>query len=65
MMIRQNPGLLTESMSIVVAKMPKILEFDIKKTYFRRELKKLRGDRQQYSHPLSKYIYINAFLMGY
>ena len=54
MMIRQNPNLLSESMNIVVAKMPKILEFDIKKTYFRRELKKLRGDqRDRYYHPIS------------
>ena len=65
MMIRQNPNLLNESMSIVVAKMPKILEFDIKKTHFRRELKRLKErERDRYAPPISisSYFIINFFL---
>ena len=64
MMIRQNPNLLNESMSIVVAKMPKILEFDIKKTHFRRELKRLKErERDRYAPQISNFsLFFDIFL---
>ena len=42
MMVKQNISLLNESFSMIIKKMPKILDFDNKKNYFRSELKKLK-----------------------
>ena len=42
MMVKQNIALLNESFSMIIKKMPKILDFDNKKSYFRSELKKLK-----------------------
>ena len=42
MMVKQNPHLLSDSLSIVVKKMPKVLDFENKRSYFKNELKKLK-----------------------
>jgi E3 ubiquitin-protein ligase HUWE1 len=39
-MLKQDPSLLNDSLSFVAKKMPKILEFEIKRQYFRKELAK-------------------------
>ena len=51
MMVRQNVGLLNESFSMIIRKMPKILDFENKKSFFRVELKKIKGPALP---PLSK-----------
>ena len=42
MMIKQNLKLLSGSLSLIVKKMPKILDFEIKRLFFKAELKKLK-----------------------
>lgn len=42
LMVKQNIALLNESFSMIIRKMPRILDFDNKKSYFRSELKKIK-----------------------
>ena len=42
MMVKQDPRLLTKTLSIVVKKMPKVLDFENKRTYFKSELRRLK-----------------------
>ena len=39
-MVKQNPNLLNDSFSIIAQKMPKVFDFEIRRTYFRNELAK-------------------------
>mmetsp|Transcript_6114 Transcript_6114/g.5469 ORF Transcript_6114/g.5469 Transcript_6114/m.5469 type:complete len:136 (+) Transcript_6114:3246-3653(+) len=41
-MIKKNFSLLNESMSMITKKAPKILEFEIRRSYFRAELQKMK-----------------------
>jgi len=42
MIIKQNPSLLSSNFGVVVKKMPRVLDFDNKRTYFKHEIRKLR-----------------------
>eukprot|EP01017_Pseudomicrothorax_dubius_P009141 TRINITY_DN1305_c0_g1_i2.p1 TRINITY_DN1305_c0_g1~~TRINITY_DN1305_c0_g1_i2.p1 ORF type:complete len:568 (+),score=175.51 TRINITY_DN1305_c0_g1_i2:66-1769(+) len=45
LMVKQNIGLLSDSLNIVVRKMPQILDFENKKKHFRSEMDTIRGER--------------------
>ena len=42
MMVKQNPRILSDSLSVIISKRPTILDFDNKRAFFRSELKKLK-----------------------
>ena len=52
MMVKQNLTLLNDNLNVIIKKMPRILDFDNKKLFFRAELKKLRSHSSHY-HPIS------------
>lgn len=41
-MVKHNPELLNDALSIIAQKLPKIFDFEIRRTYFRNELAKLK-----------------------
>jgi len=49
LIVKQNLGLLNDTLSMIVKKKPKILDFENKRDYFKAELKKLKNHREFYS----------------
>ena len=44
-MIKKNISMLDTTLSIVIKKFPKVINFENKRAYFKLQIKKLRGER--------------------
>jgi hypothetical protein len=45
LLVRQNPGLLEDTLNSLITKFPQLLDFENKRTYFKAEMRKLKPER--------------------
>ena len=57
MMIKQNLKLLNDVLSIIIKKMPKIIEFENKRAFFKHELKRFKGPSYHYPQISLKFLF--------